>query len=269
MLTYESLIEQAKERGMPHTNARGVLREYLQILILKELYRSELNKKMFFTGGTYLRLVHNTKRFSEDLDFETNSLSRKEFESDLADVTKEFSRLGMKLDLSFEHWGNVYSSRLIFKDIEKQYNIVSKYSKKEGIIIKVETCKVGYKIKTQPQMLSGFGEFFPYMCLTEGIIFANKIDTFLKKERGRHLYDMMFMLSKKFPIEKLVLKHLGIKQNPSDVILKRIEDLSSSMLKKMAENLRPFLFEEVEADMVLRAKELLPALLSAYERSWQ
>ena len=41
------------------------------------------------------------------------------------------------------------------------------------------------------------------------------------------------------------------------------------MLKKMAENLRPFLFEEVEADMVLRAKELLPALLSAYERSWQ
>jgi predicted nucleotidyltransferase component of viral defense system len=207
--------------------------------------------------------VHNIKRFSEDLDFETNSMRLKEFESSLTSVTKELSRLGMKLDLKFKHWGRVYSSKLIFKDIEKQYNIVSKHSKKEGIIIKVETCNVGYKIKTQPQMLAGFGEFFPCICLTEGVVFANKIDTFLKKERGRHLYDLMFMLSKKFPIEKLVLKHLGIKQSPSEVILKRVEDLPSSILKKMAENLRPFLFEEVEADMLLRAKELLPALLSA------
>ena len=62
MLTYESLMEQAKLRKMPYTKVRGILREYLQILILKELYKVEEGKKLYFTGGTYLRLVDDLKR---------------------------------------------------------------------------------------------------------------------------------------------------------------------------------------------------------------
>ena len=89
MLTYESLLEQAKSRGMPHTKIRGVLREYLQILILKELYKAELGRKLYFTGGTYLRLVHSLKRFSEDLDFNTNTITKQEFEGLLKKVKNE------------------------------------------------------------------------------------------------------------------------------------------------------------------------------------
>ena len=47
MITYDSLIEQAKSREMPPTKIRGILREYLQILILKELYRTEAGKGIF------------------------------------------------------------------------------------------------------------------------------------------------------------------------------------------------------------------------------
>ena len=75
MLTYDSLIEQAQSRGMPPTKIRAILREYLQILILKQLYKTESGKKLYFTGGTYLRLIHNLKRFSEDLDFNTNTIT--------------------------------------------------------------------------------------------------------------------------------------------------------------------------------------------------
>ncbi|MBI2252835.1 MAG: nucleotidyl transferase AbiEii/AbiGii toxin family protein, partial [Armatimonadetes bacterium] len=75
MLTYDALINQAKIRGVPFTKIRGILREYLQVLILKELYKTEEGKKLFFTGGTYLRLVHNLKRFSEDLDFNTEIIT--------------------------------------------------------------------------------------------------------------------------------------------------------------------------------------------------
>ena len=56
MLTYETLLEQAKLRNMPANKIRGVLREYLQILILKERYRGESGRKLCFTGGTYLRI---------------------------------------------------------------------------------------------------------------------------------------------------------------------------------------------------------------------
>ena len=69
MLELEALAAEAKQRGMPSSKMRGILREYLQVLILKELYKLPDGKKLLFTGGTYLRLVHQTKRFSEDLDF--------------------------------------------------------------------------------------------------------------------------------------------------------------------------------------------------------
>ena len=81
MLTYDALLEQAKARQMPVSKMRGVLREYLQVLILKVLYKTEAGRKLYFTGGTYLRLAHGTKRFSEDLDFNTDSLTKAGFET--------------------------------------------------------------------------------------------------------------------------------------------------------------------------------------------
>ncbi len=80
MLELEALAAQAKQRGMPSGKMRGVLREYLQVLILKELYKLPDGKKLYFTGGTYLRLVHQTKRFSEDLDFNAGEMKKSDFE---------------------------------------------------------------------------------------------------------------------------------------------------------------------------------------------
>ncbi len=81
MLSYEALVTQAKLRDMPPTKMRVVLREYLQILILKHLGQVDIEGKLHFTGGTYLRLVHGFKRFSEDLDFYSRGLSRRGFEN--------------------------------------------------------------------------------------------------------------------------------------------------------------------------------------------
>jgi predicted nucleotidyltransferase component of viral defense system len=45
------------------------VREYWEMLILKELTESLLGEKLVFIGGTALRLVYNSPRFSDDLDF--------------------------------------------------------------------------------------------------------------------------------------------------------------------------------------------------------
>ncbi|MCK4422904.1 MAG: nucleotidyl transferase AbiEii/AbiGii toxin family protein [Candidatus Omnitrophica bacterium] len=185
MLTYDSLIEQAKLKNMPAAKIRGILREYLQVLILKELYRTETGKKIYFTGGTYLRLTHNLKRFSEDLDFNTETVSEKEFESLLTTVKKELNKTGLVSRIEYAYWNNVYAGKLIFPDLEKSYNVVSKYSKKEGIVIKIETNKPAYKIKSETRVISGFGELYPCLCTDKGIIFADKIDALNKKKQGQ------------------------------------------------------------------------------------
>lgn len=266
MLTYESLIEQARLRKMPPTKVRGILREYLQILILKELYKVEKGKKLYFTGGTYLRLVDDLKRFSEDLDFNTNILNKRGFEKLMPRLRDELRRIGVETKITFAHWGNVYVAKLTFPEIEKNYNVISRYSKKEGIMIKIEANKLKSAIKTEARVVSGFGEFYPCVCTDKGILFADKIDALGKKNRGRHIYDVMFMLSNKYPIDRNFLSGLAIRKDPLQAIADRIRGFTREQLRKQADVLRPFLFDESEADLVASADNIIPALLEKYTK---
>lgn len=51
-------------------------REYLQLLFLKYLYSQIESRKIYFKGGTALRFLYDSFRFSEDLDF-TSLISEK------------------------------------------------------------------------------------------------------------------------------------------------------------------------------------------------
>ncbi len=266
MLTYEALTEQAVLRGMPATKMRAALREYLQVLILKEIYRSEAGRKLYFTGGTYLRLVHSLKRFSEDLDFNTQSMRKNEFEDVVKKAGLELKRRGLDCQVEWAHWGNLYAAKIIFTAIEKGYRIVSRYSKKEGISIKVETNRPKWKIKRESGVVSGFGEFCPVNCTDRAALFADKVDALVKKNRARHLYDIFFMLSNRYPIDKGVLNSLGIKADPLEVIVNRVLSLSPAELKRQAENLRPFLFNEEEADLLVHAHDTARSLIQAYRQ---
>jgi len=267
MLTYEVLLEQARLRSMPLTKARGILREYLQMLILKEIYKLDDGRKLYFTGGTYLRLVHNLKRFSEDLDFNTASLKRSAFESLAKRVTIELKRINIEASVRFDHWDNILSAQLIFPAIEKAYNIVSRFSKKEGIIIKLEANRPRWNIKKESEVIAGFGELYPCICTDKSALFADKIDALNKKSRGRHIYDITFMLSNKYPVDRKILKSLGIEGDPLEVIENGIKGFSGAELKKQAETLRLFLFDESEADWVIHAKDIIPSLIEKYRKA--
>jgi predicted nucleotidyltransferase component of viral defense system len=50
-------------------NINQIVREYWEMLILKELAESPLGEKLVFIGGTALCLAYNSPRFSDDLGF--------------------------------------------------------------------------------------------------------------------------------------------------------------------------------------------------------
>jgi len=267
VLSDEALIQAAKERGMPEGKMRGILREYLQVLILKELYRMEAGKKFCFTGGTYLRLVHQTKRFSEDLDFNAKGLTKAGFENALNKVKASLKKAGMDPQLAFSHWQNLWVAELVFPDIERVYGVVSRYSRKEGIMIKLEVNRPTWKIEPEALMIKGFGEMYPAVCTQRGAFFADKIDALMKKNRARHLFDLMFMLGAKYPIDEKVLRAVGVKEAPLEALARRVELFSPAELKAQAESLRPFLFEEHEAELIVNAKTVMRQLLEQYGRT--
>ncbi len=266
MLTYEALLAEAKARQMPVSKMRGILREYLQTIILKALYKTEAGRKLYFTGGTYLRFVHRTKRFSEDLDFNTDSLTKTDFETTVRTAARELKRINLNCVVDFRYFKRIYAADIIFPDIEKLYGVVSEHTKKSGLLIKVETNIPRWKIIAETRVISGFGELYPCFCTQIGALFADKIEALIKKTRARHLYDIIFMLSQGYLIDKNALRVLGIKEEPLEAIRKRVESFSPAELIKQAEILRPFLFEESDADMITNARRLIPALIEGYKR---
>ena len=50
------------------TTELNVRREYFQHLFLSYFYKQEGSERVFFNGGTALRLIYHSARFSEDLE---------------------------------------------------------------------------------------------------------------------------------------------------------------------------------------------------------
>ncbi len=261
MLSLEALKENADKRGMPSAKMRGVLREYIQIILLKSLYALPEGRKFCFTGGTYLRLVYGTKRFSEDLDFNGKGIDKQEFESVSKVLVQEMRKNGMKADVEFNHRDNLLIGSLSFPEVEKEYGIISKYSHK-GFSIKIDMNCPKWKLIPESKVVSGYGVISPVICTQKGALFADKIDALLKKDRARHLYDIIFMLSEKFPVDEKVLKSLSLAGDPYDLILDRIKGCQDKQLKTYADQIRPFLFDEQDTKLILNAKTIVPGLIS-------
>lgn len=67
MIEFE-LLEQIAREQQTHVFP-NILREYVQNLFLADLYQLSGSEKLLFKGGTALRIVYGSPRFSEDLDF--------------------------------------------------------------------------------------------------------------------------------------------------------------------------------------------------------
>src|SRR3990172_452987 len=81
----------------------NVVREYFQHLFLSQLYKLERADNLLFKGGTALRVIYGSPRFSEDLDFSIfriEEYDRKKFIEDLfSAVLAEIEKMGIKVRL--------------------------------------------------------------------------------------------------------------------------------------------------------------------------
>ncbi len=81
----------------------NIVREYFQHLFLSELYQLPGAEKMLFKGGTALRLIYGSPRFSEDLDFSLFGVGQKEIESFIDGLFEQvlavIEQIGIKVEL--------------------------------------------------------------------------------------------------------------------------------------------------------------------------
>jgi hypothetical protein len=128
-------------------------------------------------------------------------------------------------------------------------------------MIKVETNRPSWRRPADLKAVSGFGETVPVPCTPLPALMADKIDAIIKKNRARHLYDLAGLLGRKTGVDAQVWLKLGGKGDPLDALVGRVKAFRKDELRKMAESLRPFLFDEREARLVEEADVIVPELV--------
>lgn len=263
MLPLERLMEEAKLRSLPPDKKRAIVREYAQIIMLRHIYQHKTAiEKLFFLGGTALRFAYDLSRFSEDLDFNGKDLSKDEF-VDLLEVSKlGLSKEGFNCEITMKERGPLLVGKLKLTDILQKYRIAVMHDEK--LLIKIETNRPHRHMESEPFILGGFGYSFSVLLANKETLLGEKLHALLNRRRGRDIYDIIFMLGKRFPFDEGFLAELGIENDGKKVLIEHIDRLSESELEMLAAQVRPFLFREEEAELVANAKKVVRSLLDKY-----
>ncbi|MBN3033749.1 MAG: nucleotidyl transferase AbiEii/AbiGii toxin family protein, partial [Candidatus Saganbacteria bacterium] len=96
--TLEKLARQYQTSVFPN-----LVREYFQHEFLSDLYKLPGAEKLMFKGGTALRIIYGSPRFSEDLDFSLFGAPEYQIKALVEElfvkVLAEIERVGIKVDL--------------------------------------------------------------------------------------------------------------------------------------------------------------------------
>lgn len=210
------------------TTELNTQREYLQHLFLSSFYQEPSSKNILFKGGTALKFLYNSPRFSEDLDFSGFKIKKKEIERLLLRTLSQIEKESIKVDINEAKTTSggylaIYRGEILKREIKIQLQISFRQKKR----IKQESALI-----TQD-----FISPYTILHLSEGQLTAEKIEALLEREKARDWYDLYFILRSRLEIDFDFLKMK--REALRNKILGRIKSLQTSHLKKELKPLLP------------------------------
>ncbi|MDI6891757.1 MAG: nucleotidyl transferase AbiEii/AbiGii toxin family protein [Actinomycetota bacterium] len=212
-----NLVEQTRKENPNITSEElaNLVREYLQILILKSIYQSKFGQSLSFVGGTCLRICYDLKRYSEDLDF---SLDKKAADYDFKRlcqlVQRDLSLINIGADLNVSQEKTVQKAFVKVVEVIERLGLSRIKGQKIHIKLEVDTNPVDIKFgKIESFFVSKYNEIFPILKHDLETLFAGKILAILGRpyRRGRDFYDLIWYLNRKVKINLTYLNE-GLKQ---------------------------------------------------------
>jgi len=231
-----------------HKYDRGLLREYLQYLILSIIFSHKISRKLTFLGGTCLRVVYNSKRFSEDLDFDNKNLTEEEFTLLSQYIARELEKLGLEVEISIVNKG-AFHCKIKFPNLLQE--------NEEKILIRVDTFDQQVNYATESFVLNKFDITKLITITPKSIILAQKLWTVTNRARakGRDFYDIIFLLQNTKPNKEF----LAVKfesNDPSIIKVKIMDHLKTLDFEKLANDVKPFILVDGDVDKIRYFKKL-------------
>ena len=210
------------------------VREYLQILILKSIYRSKHGSALSFMGGTCLRICYDLKRYSEDLDF---TLDKKtdgySFSKMVATITKDLEATGFRIETTVNDEATVQKAFLRFSDLLQLFGFSNRKNQKLHIKLEVDTNAVKiHDDQRESFFVAKYNELFPILKHRKDTLFAGKILAILSRTyaKGRDYYDLIWYLREKVAIDMDYLQNGIAQTNERGVVPTPIPQFDSTQM---------------------------------------
>ena len=228
---------------------RNMLREYLQYIVLDTIYQSDVAYKLVFLGGTAVRIVHGSKRFSEDLDFDNLGVTASEFERLADDIESRLIAEGFTVELERKIKLSNFL-KIKFPGLYYQYGLSSHGNEK--LLIKCDAGSQNYCYEPKLTLLNKFAVFTQVKTVPIDLLLAQKITTFLERARtkGRDIYDIVYLYNLG---AKPDFSYLQLRLQIADVVqLKKVllEKIRSVDIGAISNELKAFLFNHQDVKYI-------------------
>lgn len=233
-------------------NPRGMLVEYLQHELLDSLFKNSAAAALSFIGGTAIRILHDSHRFSEDLDFDNFGLSFAQFEDLLKTACRDMEYKGFLIEYRIVEKG-AYHCYIHFPEILHQSGLTPDAGRK--ILIRIDSDAKEKIYEPQKVFLNKFGVYRRILVAPAGLLLAQKMITILyrKREKGRDIYDVSFLMGLAAPDFAYIEKLLGL--DLKEFSRRFNERLGELDMNALARDVEPFLFAPEERERVASFRE--------------
>lgn len=234
-------------------NPQGALVEYIQYELLDSVFKLPGAEHLSFIGGTAVRILHQSVRFSEDLDFDNFGLSFDDFERLVVEACRDLEYKGFIVEYRVvARWA--FHCYIRFPEILYKTGLSPDKGKKILIRIDAEAKARDYTPKNI--LLNRFAIFRRILAAPPPVLLAQKMMAVLyrKRERGRDLFDVSFLMGLTRPDFSYIEKCLGVgKAEFLESFNARLDALD---LKYLADDVEPFLFSPDQKERVLRFRDI-------------
>jgi len=251
MLTFEQ-IKKYYSAELLMRSPKAVLVEYLQYELLDSIFQQTGSEYLSFIGGTAIRIVYNSSRFSEDLDFDNFGLAFEDFEILLKRAVANMEDKGFDLEFRLVEKG-AYHCFIKFPQILSENGLPQQPGEK--ILVRVDAVRKEKLFESKQHILDSFAVYRRILVNAPDIILSQKIIAILERKRakGRDFYDVSFLLGLGDPNFEYIEKRKGIKRNDLlSALLKRIDELNMPLLVK---DVLPFLQKPSDQERILSFRE--------------
>lgn len=176
-------VQKLTERWQTTTD--NVAREYFQQLFLSYLYQEKGSDGLLFKGGTALRVIWQSPRFSEDLDFTGLKVSIKSIESLVEGALTKIEMESIQTEIiESKSTSGGYLAIFQFKTTEYESQIQAEVSLRDG----------NKGLGTAALIQSDIVMPYTLIHLKEDVLVSEKIRACLTRGKARDFYDLYFIL---------------------------------------------------------------------------